>query len=264
MARARALHQRAHEAQVLAVLGAGGNGIALVDAGQPGADIGVRGGQFLLDHRALRRRGVLLDRLDHLAHGVQDGRRARGRVGGHGRRLGRAIAGGLHADPALAVAPVQRGAVRAQDVAGLVAAAGDPGDATRPRAQRRDQAGHAGRIPCAEVIVAQQLQFRVEIHHAPGLAGRCLGVGLRAAPVDADQLHGAGRQRLRQAIVEIGADAVGVRAAAAAGQPQAGQQRKKEGKAGAAHVSLRSAARPASWSARTRSSGRQRTRRPAA
>ncbi|MNS88103.1 hypothetical protein D3C72_1220670 [compost metagenome] len=256
--------QRPCKAQVLAVLGAGGDGIALVGPRQPGADIGVRGSQLLLDHRALRRRSVFLYGLDHLAHRIQDSRGAGRRIGGNGGGFGRAVAGRQHADPALAFALVQRRAVRADDVAGLVAAAGDAGDAARARAQRRHQPGHAGRVPGAEVVVAQQFQFRIEVHHAAGFTGRGLGVCLRAAPVQAGQFHRARRQRLRQPLVDAGADAVGGRAAAAACQPGAGHQGNEEGEEGAAHVSLRSAATPAAWSARRRSSGRRRTRRPAA
>ena len=83
--------------------------------------------------------------------------------------------------PPVAFALVKRGAVREHAVAGLVAARRDADDAFRTRAERRHDAGDAGRIPCAEIEIALELQLGVEIDDAPRLTRRCLGVRLRAA-----------------------------------------------------------------------------------
>ena len=219
-ASAGAVGKRLHEPQVLAVLGPGGDRVACRDARQARPDSGVGRGELLLDHRDLLRRCVLLDGLHDLAHGVQDRRRPLRGVRGVGRRHGRPEAAGCDGRPAIALALVERGAVRAEHVAGLVAAGRDPGDALRPGAERRHQPGDARRIPGPEIEIALELQLRVEIDDAPRLARGRLGIGLRAAAREGREGHGSRGQRLGDALADAALQRVGAGAAAAAGGRQ--------------------------------------------
>ena len=95
-----------------------------------------------------------------------------------------------------------------------------PDEALGAGAERRDDAGDAGRIPRAEVEVALELQLGVEIDDAPRLAGGRLGVRLRAAALERRERDRARGQRLREALVDVLLSASSSGPRAAAGEQQ--------------------------------------------
>src|SRR5262245_33101745 len=215
---ARVVGGGAGEAHVLTVLGTGGNAVAIGRAREPRTNRGVGRLELLVDHLALRGRGILRYRVHHGTHRVEGRCRALRLIGGIGGRGSWAVAAGGDRDPASGVALVGRGSMHAQHIAGLVAARRDASDALRPGAERGNQARHTGPVPGAEIEFALDLELRVVIDGTPRFSRGRLAVGLRAAPLEARERQRAGRQRLGEALVQAGVQRFAVGAAAAAGE----------------------------------------------
>ena len=123
-----------------------------------------------------------------------------------------------HDEPRGSCEECARCAVCDDEVACLVPAGGDAHDALGPRPERRDDPGNTGRIPGAEIVVAIQPQFGVEIEDPARLAGRCLRIRLGSAALQRREGHSARGQRLCNAIGNVLAQNGFVRPGAAAGE----------------------------------------------
>ena len=120
--------------------------------------------------------------------------------------------------PGAVAALVDQAAVGEQHIALAIAAALDAADAARPGAEGADQAGHAGRIPGAEVEVALDPQLGIEVHQQALLVGAGAGIAGRAAPRQRHQAQAVGGEGLFQALAQFGFQGLLLGAARAGGE----------------------------------------------
>lgn len=89
---------------------------------------------------------------------------------------------GYHGLPAALGLPIDQAAMGLEPIALAIAAAAYAGQPTRACTQRADQAGHAWRIPGAEVPVTHDLELAVEVDHQALFPGRGIGIVGHATP----------------------------------------------------------------------------------